>query len=61
MREYRVYSAHNYAEIFRDEQLIELAASALQENFRARFNRVFNVASDGLCRKGLQFKESRVA
>jgi alkylhydroperoxidase family enzyme len=48
-----------YAELrqhFSEEQLIELAASASQENFRARFNRVFDVQSDGLYRKGLRFK-----
>jgi alkylhydroperoxidase family enzyme len=53
-----------YAELrrhFSEEQLIELAASAAQENFRARYNRVFDVASDGLYRKGLRFKERRVA
>ncbi|HZR65507.1 MAG TPA: hypothetical protein VFA85_10195 [Terriglobales bacterium] len=49
-----------YAELrrhFSEEQLIEFAASAAQENFRARYNRVFNVGSDGLYRKGLKFKE----
>ena len=49
-----------YAELrrhFSEEQLIELAAAAAQENFRARYNRVFNVSSDGLYRKGLRFKE----
>jgi alkylhydroperoxidase family enzyme len=46
---------------FSEEQLIELAASAAQENFRARYNRVFNVGSDGLYRKGLRFKERQVA
>jgi len=53
-----------YAELrrhFSEEQLIELAASAAQENFRARFNRVFDVGSDGLYRKGLRFKERTVA
>ena len=45
---------------FSEEQLIELAASAAQENYRARYNRVFDVASDGLYRKGLHFKR-RVA
>ncbi len=53
-----------YAELrqhFSEEQLIELAASAARENFRARFNRVFNVGSDGLYRKGLQFKQRRAA
>jgi alkylhydroperoxidase family enzyme len=42
---------------FSEEQLIELAASAALENFRARYNRVFAVGSDGLYRKGLKFKE----
>jgi alkylhydroperoxidase family enzyme len=40
-----------YAELrrhFSEEQLIELAADAAQENFRARWNRVFDVGSDGL-------------
>jgi alkylhydroperoxidase family enzyme len=40
-----------YAELPRDfseEQLIELAADAAQENFRARWNRVFDVGSDAL-------------
>jgi len=49
-----------YAELrrhFSEEQLIEFAASAAQENFRARYNRVFNVGSDGLYRKGLKFKQ----
>ena len=41
---------------FSEEQLIELAASAAFENFRARYNRVFDVGSDGLYRKGLRFK-----
>ncbi len=48
-----------YAELrrhFSEEQLIELAASAAQENFRARYNRVFDVGSDGLYRQGLRFK-----
>ena len=49
-----------YAELrrhFSAEQLIELAASAAQENYRARYNRVFEVGSDGLYRKGLKFKQ----
>ena len=49
-----------YAELrqhFSEEQLIELAASAAQENYRARYNRVFDVTSDGLYRKGLRFKQ----
>jgi alkylhydroperoxidase family enzyme len=53
-----------YAELrrhFPEEQLIELAAAAAQENFRARYNRVFNVGSDGLYRKGLRFKEHPAA
>jgi|SRR5215472_3128126 alkylhydroperoxidase family enzyme len=53
-----------YAELrhyFSEEQLIELAASAAQENFRARYNRVFDVGSDGLYRKGLRFKERPAA
>lgn len=41
---------------FSEEQLIEFAATAALENFRARNNRVFNVGSDGLFRKGLRFK-----
>jgi len=41
---------------FSEEQLMELAANAAFENYRARFNRVFNVGSDGLYRKGLRFK-----
>ena len=53
-----------YAELrkhFSEEQLIEFAASAARENFRARFNRVFDVESDGLYRKGLHFKLRRAA
>ena len=53
-----------YAELrrhFSEEQLIELAAAAAQENFRARYNRVFDVGSDGLYRKGLRFKERKAA
>ena len=49
-----------YAELrrhFSEEQLIELAATAAQENFRAPYNRVFDVGSDGLYRKGLRFKQ----
>jgi len=52
-----------YAELrqhFTEDQLIELAAAAAQENFRARYNRVFDVGSDGLYRKGLRFKKSSV-
>ena len=53
-----------YAELrkhFSEAQLIELAASAARENFRARYNRVFDVESDGLYRKGLHFKPRRAA
>lgn len=49
-----------YAELrrhFTEEQLIELAAAAGQENYRARANRVFDVGSDGLYRRGLKFKQ----
>jgi alkylhydroperoxidase family enzyme len=49
-----------YAELrqhFSEEQLIELAAAAALENYRARYNRVFDVGSDGLYRKGLRFKQ----
>ena len=42
---------------FSEEQLIELTATAALENFRARYNRVFDVGSDGLYRKGLRFKQ----
>ena len=51
----------NLRRYYSEEQLIELAASAAQENFRARYNRVFDVGSDGLYRPGLRFKERRVA
>ena len=40
-----------YAELrkhFSEEHLIELAADAAQENYRARWNRVFDVGSDAL-------------
>jgi len=53
-----------YAELrqhFTEDQLIELAAAAAQGNFRARYNRVFDVGSDGLYRKGLHFKERSAA
>jgi alkylhydroperoxidase family enzyme len=49
-----------YAELrqhFSEEELMQLAASAALENYRARFNRVFDVGSDGLYRKGLRFKQ----
>lgn len=41
---------------FSVEELLELAANAAAENYRARLNRVFDVGSDGLYRKGLRFK-----
>src|SRR5215831_1163776 len=53
-----------YAELrryFSEEQLMELAANAALENYRARFNRVFDVGSDGLYRKGLNFKLRKTA
>ena len=49
-----------YAELrrhFSEEQLIELSGTAALENYRARYNRVFDVGSDGLYRKGLRFKQ----
>jgi alkylhydroperoxidase family enzyme len=49
-----------YSELRRyhsEEQLIELAASAAQENYRARFNRVFDVESDHLYRAGMIYKK----
>jgi alkylhydroperoxidase family enzyme len=46
---------------FQEEQLMELAATAALENYRARFNRVFDVGSDNLYRKGLHFKLHRAA
>ncbi len=48
-----------YAELrkqFTEEQLMELAANAALENYRARFNRVFDVGSDGLYHKDMHFK-----
>ena len=48
-------------EHYSEEQLIELAANTALESYRARFNRVFDVGSDGLYRKGLRFKERRAA
>lgn len=53
-----------YAELrrhFSEEQLIELAASAALENFRARYNRVFDIGSDGLYRKGIRFKQKQAS
>lgn len=43
------------------EQLMELAANAAFENYRARSNRLFDVGSDGLYRKGLRFKSRDAA
>lgn len=40
---------------------MELAANAALENYRARFNRVFDVGSDNLYRKGLHFNLPRAA
>jgi len=42
---------------FSEEELMELAANAALENFRARWNRVFDVGSDGIYRKGMKFKQ----
>jgi alkylhydroperoxidase family enzyme len=53
-----------YAELrkhFSEEQLMELDANAAFENYRARFNRVFDVGSDRLYRKGLHFKLHKAA
>ncbi|HEY7098076.1 MAG TPA: hypothetical protein VH437_15225 [Terriglobales bacterium] len=46
---------------FTEEQLMELAANAALENYRARSNRLFDVGSDGLYRKGLHFKQHQIA
>jgi alkylhydroperoxidase family enzyme len=57
------FSDELYAELrkhFSEEQLMEPAANAALE-YRARFNRVFDVGSDGLYRKGLHFKLHRAA
>ena len=42
---------------FSEEQLIEFAAAAAQENYRARSNRIFDVGSDHLYHRGMQFKQ----
>ncbi len=50
-----------YAELrshFSEDELIELAADAALENFRARWNRVFDVGSDGLYRTGVRIKQA---
>jgi len=36
---------------FNDAQLVELAATIAMENYRARFNRAFNVESQHLCER----------
>jgi|SRR5579884_3778676 alkylhydroperoxidase family enzyme len=41
--------AHRY---FSEPQLVELAATAAMENYRARFNRAFLVESQGFYRPG---------
>lgn len=49
-----------YAELnrhFSTEELMQLNAAAAFENYRARSNRLFDVGSDGLYRKGLRFKQ----
>ena len=46
---------------YSEEQLIELAATAALENYRARYKRVFDVGSDGLYRKGLRFKQQHAS
>ncbi len=43
---------------YSEEELIEFAADAAQENFRARWNRVFDIGSDGLYCKGVRFKQA---
>src|SRR4051812_15698709 len=35
---------------FTEPQLVELAATIAMENYRARFNRAFDVEAQGLCR-----------
>ena len=53
-----------YAELrrhFSEEQLMELAANAALENYRARSNRLFDVGSDHLYRRGLHFKSHDAA
>lgn len=34
---------------FRDAELVELSATIAMENYRARFNRAFDVQAQGLC------------
>ena len=48
---YAEASAH-----FSDEQLIELAATAAMENYRARLNRAFLVESQGIYKPGSDTK-----
>ena len=38
---------------FSDEQLVELASACAWENYRARFNRVFNVGSQNFSQGGV--------
>jgi hypothetical protein len=38
-----------------------LAAAAAPQNFRAQHHHIFDVGSDGLYRKGLQFKQRQLA
>ena len=50
-----------YAELrsfYSENELIELAADAALENYLARWNRVFDVGSDGLYRKGVRIKQA---
>jgi alkylhydroperoxidase family enzyme len=44
---------------FSDEQLVELAATIAMENYRARFNRAFQVEALGLYPKLLQAEPQR--
>ncbi len=44
---------------FTDEQLVELAATAAMENYRARFNRAFLVESQGFYERRKQASATR--
>jgi len=47
---------------FSEEQLMQLGAQIAFENYRARWNRIFNVESDNLyARQARQSQESRLA
>ena len=47
---------------FSEEQLMQLGAQIAFENYRARWNRIFNVESDNLCApQARQSQESRLA